>query len=85
MSTPRRRGPDRADWYFETLRQPGAQADVRLPICHHPLAGGAAAVVEWFKGGGLRPFLRPLDEAQRTEFLRRYEAAVARLLRRRRF
>jgi len=42
----------------------------------HPLAG-PGAVVEWFKGSGLRPYLEPLDAAGRAEFLARYEAAVA--------
>jgi trans-aconitate 2-methyltransferase len=41
------------------------------------LAGGASGVVEWFKGSGLRPFLEPLDETERTQFLQQYQAAIA--------
>ena len=44
---------------------------------YHVLQGGADAIVEWFKGSGLRPFLAPLDEAERTGFLERYRAGVA--------
>ncbi len=66
-----------ADWYFRTLRDAGADADVWRTIYHHPLAGGPAAVVEWFKGTGLRPFLDPLDEVERAAFLDRYLAALA--------
>jgi len=66
-----------ADWYFTTLRDAGATVDVWRTIYFHPLAGGAGAVVEWFKGTGLRPFLEPLDAAEQTAFLSRYEAALA--------
>jgi trans-aconitate 2-methyltransferase len=66
-----------ADWYFNLLREHGAHVDVWRTTYHHPLAGGAGAVVEWFKGSGLRPFLDPLDDSERADFLARYEAAIA--------
>ena len=65
-----------ADWYFRLLQPLCARVDVWRTTYHHPLAG-PSAVVEWFKGSGLRPFLAPLDEAQRAAFLARYEAEIA--------
>jgi trans-aconitate 2-methyltransferase len=38
---------------------------------------GAAAVVEWFKGSSLRPFLQRLDAAEQEAFLARYQARIA--------
>jgi trans-aconitate 2-methyltransferase len=64
-----------ANSYYDLLRSSCARVDVWRTTYHHPLAG-AAAVVEWFKGSGLRPFLDPLDEAEREEYLRRYTAAI---------
>ncbi len=66
-----------AQWYYELLRPHCARLDVWLTVYHHPLADGPSAVVEWFKGSGLRPFLAPLDETERLAFLERYEARVA--------
>jgi trans-aconitate 2-methyltransferase len=63
--------------YYEMLRPVCSKVDVWRTTYHHPLAGGAAAIVEWFKGSGLRPFLEPLDAASRAAFLERYTAAVA--------
>jgi trans-aconitate 2-methyltransferase len=65
-----------AEWYFRLLQPLCARVDVWRTTYHHLLAG-PAEVVEWFKGSGLRPFLAPLDEAQRAAFLGRYEAAIA--------
>jgi trans-aconitate 2-methyltransferase len=67
-----------ADWYFRVLREAGATAvDVWRTTYFHPLAD-AAAVVEWFKGSGLRPFLAPLDAREQQAFLARYQDAVTR-------
>jgi len=66
-----------ADWYYRVLREQGAEVNVWRTTYHHPLAGGAAAIVEWFKGSGLRPFLEPLDDDERVAYLARYEVALA--------
>jgi trans-aconitate 2-methyltransferase len=67
-----------ADWYYELLRPLCSRVDVWRTTYHHPLPGGAAAIVEWFKGSGLVPFLEPLDASSRAAYLERYTAAVAR-------
>jgi trans-aconitate 2-methyltransferase len=67
-----------ADWYYTLLRASCAKVDVWRTTYHHPLAGGAGAIEEWFKGSGLRPFLEPLDAASRAGYLERYTAALAR-------
>ena len=66
-----------AVWYYELLRPLCAKVDLWRTTYHHPLPGGAASVVEWFKGSGLRPFLEPLDAAERNAYLDRYTAAIA--------
>jgi trans-aconitate 2-methyltransferase len=65
-----------ARWYYELLHQSCAGVDVWRTVYHHVLEG-PAAVVEWFKGSGLRPYLAPLDDGQRAQFLERYQAAIA--------
>ncbi|MGO4306163.1 trans-aconitate 2-methyltransferase [Cupriavidus sp. RAF12] len=66
-------------WYYELLKPHCTRVDIWRTIYQHPLKGGAAAVVEWFKGSGLRPFLAPLDEAEKADYLRQYEAAIAKV------
>jgi trans-aconitate 2-methyltransferase len=66
-----------ADWYFRTLRDGGASVEIWRTTYYHPLAGGADAIVEWFRGSGLNPFLEPLDSTERSAFLLRYRASVA--------
>ena len=72
-----RTGMGSADWYYGVLRPGCSRVDVWRTTYFHTLAGGADAVVEWFKGSGLRPFLAPLDDGERAGFLRRYRDAVA--------
>ena len=66
-----------ADFYYELLRSAGCRAEVWRTTYYHALAGGAGAVVEWFKGSGLRPYVDALAADERTEFLERYREAVA--------
>jgi trans-aconitate 2-methyltransferase len=61
---------EEASWYYGV--------DVWRTTYYHPMRDGAAGIVEWFKGSGLRPFLEPLDRASRAAYLERYTAAVAR-------
>ncbi|MFM0129484.1 trans-aconitate 2-methyltransferase [Paraburkholderia sediminicola] len=67
-----------ADWYYALLKPLCARVDVWRTVYHHPLAGGADAVVEWFKGSALRPFLAELDDSEEGVFLARYRDAIAR-------
>ncbi len=64
-------------WYYGLLRPHCARVDVWRTTYHHPLAGGADAVVEWFKGSGLRPFLAPLDAGEQGAFLTEYRDRIA--------
>jgi trans-aconitate 2-methyltransferase len=73
-----RRAPRRAPaWYFTVLRGACRTLDIWRTTYHHVLPGGADAVVEWFKGSGLRPFLDVLDARERTDYLARYRARIA--------
>jgi len=67
-----------ADGYYALLRPLCSKVDIWRTTYYHPLAGGVAAIVEWFKGSGLVPFLGPLDTPLRAAYLERYTAAVAR-------
>jgi trans-aconitate 2-methyltransferase len=66
-----------AAYYYALLKPHVARVDVWLTTYHHVLAGGPDAVVEWFKGSGLRPFLAPLDAAEAAAFLAEYRDVIA--------
>ncbi|APW37094.1 trans-aconitate 2-methyltransferase [Rhodoferax koreense] len=66
-----------AEFYYALLRPVCSQVDVWRTTYFHPLKGGAAAVVEWFKGTALRPYVAPLDADEKAAFLARYLEAIA--------
>lgn len=61
--------------YYDMLAAHAPTVEVWRTIYHHPL-GSAAAIVDWLRATGLRPFLDPLDAAAQAEFLSRYEARI---------
>jgi trans-aconitate 2-methyltransferase len=65
-----------ADWYYRLLRACCGRIDVWRTTYYHQLAD-ADAIVEWFKGTGLRPFLDPLDPRERSGYLARYAERLA--------
>ena len=66
-----------AEFYYSLLKPHCSHVDVWRTTYFHPLAGGASAVVEWFKGTALRPYLQPLTPELQAGFLARYTEVVA--------
>jgi trans-aconitate 2-methyltransferase len=63
--------------YYGLLAPLCSRVDVWRTTYHHPLTGGADAVVEWFKGSALRPFLAALEsDEERNAFTARYREAI---------
>jgi trans-aconitate 2-methyltransferase len=65
-----------AEWYYSLLKPHASRVDVWRTVYHHVLPGGTDAVVEWFKGSGLRPFLAPLDAGETAAYLAEYRALL---------
>ncbi|WP_428395025.1 trans-aconitate 2-methyltransferase [Lichenicoccus sp.] len=65
-----------AEWYFRALRALHAGVEIWRTTYYHPL-GGAAAVISWLKGTGLRPYLARLAAGERGDFLACLEAEIA--------
>ena len=65
-----------ADAYIRLVRPLVSRIDVWRTEYMHVLPGGVNAIVEWFRGSGLRPFLAPLNTEQQASFLACYRAKL---------
>ena len=64
------------DAYYHWLKRAGCSVDIWQTTYIHPL-DGAAAIAEWFKSTGLKPYLDPLTGEEQDEYLRRYRHEIA--------
>ena len=62
--------------YYDLLRPLCSHLDIWHTVYNHVMAG-PDAIVEWFKGSALRPFLDAIDAGQRSAFLADYTKQIA--------
>ncbi len=62
--------------YYDLLRPVCAQIDIWHSVYNHVMAT-PAAIVEWFKGSSLQPYLSELDATGREKFLAAYSEKIA--------
>jgi trans-aconitate 2-methyltransferase len=63
------------DEYYRLLAPLSAEVEIWETTYIHPVEG-PERIVEWFEGAELRPFLDPLTQDEREEFLARYRAEL---------
>ncbi len=62
--------------YYDLLRPVASHIDIWHTMYNHVMAS-PQAIVEWFKGSSLQPFLSPLDAPAREKFLAAYAEKIA--------
>jgi trans-aconitate 2-methyltransferase len=62
-------------FYYDLLIAQASRVDIWQTTYEHVMLD-AAAIVEWVKGTGLRPFLEVLPEEERSLYLERYTQAI---------
>jgi trans-aconitate 2-methyltransferase len=62
--------------YYDLLKPVCGHIDIWHSVYNHVMAS-PQAIVEWFKGSSLQPFLSPLDAAAREKFLAAYGEKIA--------
>jgi trans-aconitate 2-methyltransferase len=65
-----------ASFYYDLLAPVARRVDIWRTTYEHVMAD-AAAIVEWVKGTGLRPYIDDLDAPTRQQFLDEYTQAIA--------
>jgi trans-aconitate 2-methyltransferase len=62
--------------YYDVLKPVASRIDIWHSVYNHVMAS-PDAIVEWFKGSSLQPFLSPLDAAGRKRFTAAYAEKIA--------
>jgi trans-aconitate 2-methyltransferase len=62
-------------FYYDLLAAHATAVDIWRTTYEHVMPD-AAAIVEWVKGTGLRPYLDGLTDAERAAYLAAYQAAI---------
>jgi trans-aconitate 2-methyltransferase len=62
--------------YYDLLKPVCAQLDIWHTVYNHVMVS-PQAIVEWFKGSSLQPYLSPLDAAAPEKFLAAYREKIA--------